>query len=59
MMKHRNDPSFHWIFKQLDHMTGLSFTQHFHVALTALLLKGNVPNSNVDVKVWVHFVPEL
>lgn len=40
MMRHRNHSAFHWIFKQLDHITGLNFTIDFHFALTALLLKG-------------------
>jgi len=39
-MEFRKDQSLHWIFKQLDHMSGLSFANNFHFALTALLLKG-------------------
>ncbi|XP_047141766.1 neurofibromin isoform X1 [Hydra vulgaris] len=40
LMEYRNDSSFHWIFKQLDHLVGLSFSTDFHFALVALLVKG-------------------
>ena len=39
-MEYRSDHSFHWIFKQLDHICGLSFNSSFDFALAALLLKG-------------------
>ena len=45
MMEYRNDSSYHWIFKQLDHLVGLSFSTDFHFALIALLVKGKKSSS--------------
>uniref|UniRef100_A0A7M5VE60 Ras-GAP domain-containing protein n=3 Tax=Clytia hemisphaerica TaxID=252671 RepID=A0A7M5VE60_9CNID len=40
LLEYRNDIAYHWIFKQLDHICGLSFSSSFDFALAALLLKG-------------------
>ena len=40
LLDFRKDPRMEWHCKQLDHIIGVSFSNNFHFALVAYLLKG-------------------
>ena len=50
LLSFRKDPRMEWHCKQLDHVIGVSFTNNFHFALVAYLLKGKVVG--VVVMMW-------
>jgi len=52
LLEYRDDV-FHWIFKQLDHLCGLSFSTGFDFALAALLLKGIMFTSVIKLGVLI------